>query len=136
MRALPSTTYRVVSSRATPLVIVSMLTCMVASTGLAEAINKSFAPTAEYNTEHGRYYTNCDATPPSFSVMIGGSNFIVNPADMIIRDKPDPHTLLCPTTISLGGTGPYILGAAFLNNVAVGFDVQAAELKFVSRPFY
>ncbi|KLU92007.1 hypothetical protein MAPG_10954 [Magnaporthiopsis poae ATCC 64411] len=103
---------------------------------LAEAINKSFAPTAEYNTEHGRYYTNCDATPPAFSVMIGGSNFIVNPADMIIRDRPDPHTLLCPTTISLGGTGPYILGAAFLNNVAVGFDVQAAELTFVSRPFY
>ncbi|KAL8380938.1 hypothetical protein RB595_005303 [Gaeumannomyces hyphopodioides] len=103
---------------------------------LAEAINKSFAPTAEYNTEHGRYYTKCDATPPSFSVVIGGTVFLVNPADMMIRDSPDPHTLLCATTISLGGTGPYILGAAFLNNVAVGFEVQAAELKFISRPFY
>ncbi|KAL8409495.1 hypothetical protein RB594_007799 [Gaeumannomyces avenae] len=103
---------------------------------LSEAINKAFVPTADYNWEYGRYYTTCDATSPSFSVVIGGTAFLVNPADMMIRDSPDAHTGLCATTISRGGQGPYILGAAFLNNVAVGFEVQAAELTFISRPFY
>ncbi|KAL8296691.1 hypothetical protein RB597_006005 [Gaeumannomyces tritici] len=103
---------------------------------LSEAINKAFVPTADYNWEYGRYYTTCDATSPSFSVVIGGTAFLVNPADMMIRDSPNAHTGLCATTISRGGQGPYILGAAFLNNVAVGFEVQAAELTFISRPFY
>ena len=73
---------------------------------------------------------------PQFSVLIGGVPFPVNPRDMLFRDFQDPVTGLCMTAIGSGGTGPYILGDTFLQNVVAIFDIGNAEMRFLSRPFY
>ncbi len=70
------------------------------------------------------------------SILIGGVEMPVNPHDMIFRDYRDPMTGLCMTAIGTGGTGPYILGAAFLQSVLAVFDIGKAEMRFLSRPYY
>ncbi len=55
---------------------------------------------------------------------------------MIYRDFRDPITGLCMTAVGTGGSGPFILGDAFLQNVVVEFDIANAEIHFMSRPYY
>lgn len=85
---------------------------------------------------YGAYFTNCDAKAPIFSVLIQGSRFFINPADLIYRKMVDPLTGLCMTAIASGGAGPYILGDAFLQNVLLIVDVGASQMEFISRPYY
>lgn len=40
------------------------------------------------------------------------------------------------TTIASGGSGPYILGDVFLQNVLAVFDVDDAVMQFASRKNY
>ncbi|TPX07809.1 uncharacterized protein E0L32_010496 [Thyridium curvatum] len=103
---------------------------------LADAINAAFDPPAKYLYSYGAYFTSCDAVAPPFSVVIGGTAFLINPKDMILRNQKDPLTGLCMTTVSTGGTGPFILGDAFLQNVLAVFDIGSAQMRFYGRPYY
>lgn len=98
---------------------------------LAAAVNALYNPPATF--ANGIYYTACNATVPEFGVTIGGRTFWINPADMLLRNMPDSLGD-CLTTIVPGGpSGPYILGAVFLQNVLAVFDVGAAEMRFAAR---
>ena len=108
-----------------------------------------------YSYQTGNYLTTCDAVAPQVAVRIGGASLPINPRDrewltgpktsisadfvnteVIFRDIVDPMTGLCVTSVASGGAGPFILGAAFLQNVLSIFDVGNAEMRFLSRPFY
>lgn len=65
--------------------------------------------------------------------MIDGVEFWINPADMLYHDLIDPLTGYCAISVASGGSGPYILGDAFLQNVVAVFDVGAAQMRFYSR---
>ena len=67
---------------------------------------------------------------------MGGIHFWLNPVDLIYHDMVDPETNLCMTAIAAGGSGPYILGDAFMQNALVIFDVGQAKMRFIPRPYY
>ncbi|KAI0142609.1 acid protease [Hypoxylon sp. NC0597] len=104
--------------------------------GLAEAVNEQFSPPATYLWYYDSYFTTCDATPPTFGVQIGATTFWVNPKDLLNKEEKDPRTGLCQTGISNGGTGPYILGAAFLTNVVVSMNIGSGNVEFWSHELY
>jgi len=106
------------------------------TTELADAVNAAFDPPAELVWELDAYFVDCDAVAPVFSVVVGGVAFVVNPRDLIFRAWQDELTGLCMTAIGSGGTGPYILGATFLQNVLAVFDVGYAQMRFIGRPYY
>lgn len=85
---------------------------------------------------YGAYFTACDAIAPVFAIVLGNTPFYLNPVDMIYRGIKDPITGLCMTAIASGGMGPYILGDAFMQNVMTTFDIDNAQIGFVSRRFY
>lgn len=85
---------------------------------------------------YGAYFTACDAQAPSFAVILKGVRYYINPVDLIYREMVDPLTGLCMTGVASGGTGPYILGDVFMQNVLAVFDVGNAQMRFMSRPFY
>ena len=84
----------------------------------------------------GAYFTHCDAVAPPMSVIIDHLELPINPKDLLYRDFPEPLTGLCMTAITDGGAGPFILGEAFMQNVLTVFDVESAEVRFMSRPYY
>ncbi|KHN97794.1 Peptidase A1 [Metarhizium album ARSEF 1941] len=100
---------------------------------LAEAVANAFQPRAVYLYQWGSYFAPCDAIPPSFAVVISGVEFWLNPADMIYRELVDPMTGYCAIAITSGGSGPYILGDVFLQNVVAVFDVGGAQMRFYGR---
>ncbi|KAF4587621.1 Peptidase A1 [Ophiocordyceps camponoti-floridani] len=100
---------------------------------LAEAIANAFQPRAVYLYQWGSYFAPCHSVPPPVSVVISGVEFSINAADMIYQDLRDPLTGYCAVAIASGGTGPYILGDVFLQNVVAVFDVGAAQMRFYSR---
>ncbi|KAH9893786.1 aspartic peptidase domain-containing protein [Xylariomycetidae sp. FL2044] len=102
---------------------------------MAEAVNARFRPNATYMWEHRSYFTDCDAVAPVFAVVIGGTRFPVNPLDLINREVRDPETGLCQTAVASGGSGPYILGDAFLKNVVVAVDAMAGHMTFYTHEF-
>ncbi|PHH65436.1 hypothetical protein CDD81_2540 [Ophiocordyceps australis] len=100
---------------------------------LAEAVAMAFEPRAVYMYQWGSYFAPCDAIPPRFAVIISGVEFWINPADLLYQDLRDPLTGYCAVAISSGGSGPYILGDVFLQNVVAVFDVGGAQMRFYSR---
>ncbi len=89
-----------------------------------------------YSWTYGAYFTDCEATAPSVYITLDGIEFIINPADLINRELKDPETGSCMTGIASGGTGPFILGDTFMQNVVSVFDVGGARMHFIPRPFY
>ncbi|KAK9436704.1 Peptidase A1 [Metarhizium brunneum] len=100
---------------------------------LAEAVANAFLPRAVYLYQWGSYFAPCDAVPPRFAVVISGIEFWLNPSDMIYRDLVDPMTGYCAVAITSGGSGPYILGDVFLQNVVAVFDIGGAQMRFYRR---
>jgi hypothetical protein len=100
---------------------------------LAEAIARSFEPEAVYLYNWDGYFVECNAIPPQFAVIIDGVEFWINPADLIYRDMVDPLTGYCAIGIASGGSGPYILGDVFLQNVVAVFDIGGGKMRFYPR---
>jgi hypothetical protein len=100
---------------------------------LAEAIARSFEPEAVYLYNWDGYFVECNAIPPQFAVLIGGVEFWINPTDLIYRDMVDPLTGYCAIGIASGGSGPYILGDVFLQNVVAVFDIGGGKMRFYPR---
>jgi hypothetical protein len=103
---------------------------------LADAINQAFSPAAVYLWMYGAYFTSCTATAPPMAVVFNGTPFFINPVDLIYRNMVDPMTGLCMTGIASGGTGPFVLGDVFLQNVMATYDIGRAEMRFVGREYY
>lgn len=93
----------------------------------------AFEPHAVYLYQWGSYFAPCDAVAPLFAVVIGGVEFFVNPADMMYQELVDPQSGYCAIAVASGGSGPYILGDAFLQSVLAVFDVGSAEMRFYGR---
>ncbi|KAJ9143359.1 Aspartic-type endopeptidase-like protein [Pleurostoma richardsiae] len=119
-----------------PFIVDTGTTLIYLPPSVAEAINNLFDPPGEYMWGYGAYFTACDAVAPPFAVVLDGQPFYVNPVDMIYRGVQDPISGLCMTAVTSGGTGPFILGSAWLQNVVATFDVDNAEMTFVGRRFY
>ncbi|KAF7554328.1 hypothetical protein G7046_g6851 [Stylonectria norvegica] len=116
-----------------PYMVDTGTTMMYLPPPLAEAIANAFEPRAVYLYQWGSYFAPCDAVAPQFAVVISGTKFWINPADMIFPQLMDPLTGYCAVAIASGGSGPFILGDVFLQNVVAVFDVGGAEMRFYSR---
>ncbi|KAK4152559.1 aspartic peptidase domain-containing protein [Chaetomidium leptoderma] len=119
-----------------PYIVDSGTTLNYLPSSLADAINASFDPPAVYMWMYGAYFTSCNAIVPQVAVVLDGINFNINPVDLLYRGLVDPLTGLCMTAIADGGSGPYILGDAFMQNALVVFDVGQAKMRFISRQHY
>ncbi|GAB1312608.1 Aspartic-type endopeptidase-like protein [Madurella fahalii] len=119
-----------------PYIIDSGTTLNYLPPDLADSINQAFQPPGVYIWMYGAYFTACDAIAPQVAVILDGIKFWINPVDLIYRNLVDPLTGLCLTAISSGGTGPYILGDAFMQNALVVFDVGEAKMRFIPRQRY
>ncbi|AEO71918.1 uncharacterized protein THITE_50908 [Thermothielavioides terrestris NRRL 8126] len=119
-----------------PYIVDSGTTLNYLPPSLADAINAAFEPPAVYMWMYGAYFTSCDAIVPQVAVILDGIKFFINPVDLLYRTMVDPMTGLCLTAISSGGTGPYILGDAFMQNSLVVFDVGRAKMRFIPRQHY
>jgi hypothetical protein len=106
------------------------------------AISEAYDPPAggQYINQDGfpGYSVDCNATAPEFSIIIGGTNFRVNPLDMILQETSKEGETVCSIGFFDGGTDSvlYILGDTFQRNVVSVFDVGAAEMRFAPRGFY
>lgn len=100
---------------------------------LAKQLNSQFSPKAKLQS--GAYLVDCNAKPPAFSVTVGGKSFAADPQDLIIKDQPDKTSGLCITGFQDGGSGPFILGDAWMKSVVVVFDVGASEMRFASHKY-
>lgn len=123
---------------------------------ITEAFNRAFDPPA--TLKGGLWEVRCDATPPSFSVRIGGTDFVINSAELLPPQaiSYDPKTGLCVCRVRVRHvsnrladvllkqiTGiqsskgiPPVLGGTFLKNVVAVFDIGAAEMRFAPHVNY
>lgn len=64
---------------------------------------------------------------------IGGVNFAINSADLIMQPQIDSSTGMCAVGFQDGGnSSPFTLGGTFLNNVLSTFDLGALEMRFTA----
>jgi len=84
----------------------------------AAAFNALFSPPGRY--VDGAYLVHCNATAPSFTVVIGGQKFPMNPLDLIQLPPVIPG--FCWSTILPSENEENVLGAVFLKNVLAVFD--------------
>ena len=96
-------------------------------------------PPAIYNETFSLYAVPCNATPPTFSLDIGGKSFTMHPNDMFL-----PFSLgeTCATSFTNGfefgpayEEGFYAIGAAFLHNVVAVFDVEGGGMHFAVHKY-
>lgn len=120
---------------------------------IAKAINSLFQPPA-FNTYSSTTYVNCTGLDyiPSISIKIGGVDFLINPEDMVVRDKGLQYDSqvgdyvekdICYSAVQesfptrdRSGAVVNILGQPFLKNAMVTFDVPNEQIGLVSRPYY
>ena len=110
--------------------MVSSLTSYL-QTALATKIFQSFKPPATFASSSGFYEVPCNAIAPKLAITIGGVNFPVSPADLIMQPQFDGATGHCVVGFQDGG-GDFILGATFLNNVLSTFDLGRLEVRFTA----
>lgn len=100
----------------------------------AAAFNTFFDPPATLDEDNGLYFVDCNATAPSFGVMISEEIFLTNPYDLISPNGDGT----CLSGIQDGGSGPFILGDVFLKNVLAVFDLTPGDyqMHFSAREYY
>ncbi|KAK2607027.1 hypothetical protein N8I77_005736 [Diaporthe amygdali] len=105
-------------------------------TDIVDEIAEAFDPPAEYSDMFGFYVVDCDAIIPEVAVVINGTSFYLNSADLVLdaaKGINDP----CFIAFNDGGPdGPYVLGSVFLKNVLAVFDIENAVMEFAGREFY
>jgi Eukaryotic aspartyl protease len=108
-------------------------------TSVANAFNAAFNPPAVYSPSEGVYYVDCKAKKPAFDIVIAGTNFNINPLDVILFFGTDTNGKdICISGVGDGGVDQsvYVLGDTFLKNVIAVFDVGAAQMAFAAREHY
>ncbi|ETS77156.1 hypothetical protein PFICI_11030 [Pestalotiopsis fici W106-1] len=101
---------------------------------VADGIANLFSPPAQYYGS-GTYTVPCDATPPTVNVGLGGKKFSIDPSSLILPETRMPEFDADYCTIGIArGSGTYILGDVFLQEMLVVFDVSdKKEMKFAQR---
>lgn len=94
-----------------------------------------YDPPAVFSEAFFAAVTSCNASVPEFGISIGGQVFMISQADMLMQSSADPATGLCAVGVMDGGTGPYVLGDTFMNNVIAVFDIGAAEMRFAEYKY-
>jgi hypothetical protein len=104
-------------------------------TAVVKKVASLFSPKATYDSSQGAYFVSCTAKAPAFGVKIGGTTFSLDPRDLIMQGQRDTSSGKCLVGLADGGSGPFILGDTFLNNVVAVFDVGAAEMRFAKHTY-
>lgn len=119
-----------------PVIVDSGTTLTYLPTPLVRAINAAFDPPSLYIPEQGVYENFCDAKPPSFSLMIGGTEFSMKAEDLLLQGVGGYDSLTggCLVGVQDGGNsgGPWILGETFMRAVVAVFDVGNEEMGFAA----
>ncbi len=99
---------------------------------IVEDVNSQFSPPATNDT--GIWIVPCNATAPNVTIQIAGTEFTINPVDLLALPRDGG---ICSSGFQVGpitGTGlPFILGDVFMLNVISVFDVGASEMRFGQR---
>ncbi|KAF2096087.1 acid protease [Rhizodiscina lignyota] len=110
---------------------------------IADAINSAFDPPAEFDPFTQNYYVDCNATAPRIGITINGTEFFINPQDLILHnvelgdDAPADMEAPCGSGAGAAGeSGMFVLGDVFLKNVLAVYDVGAGEMRFAARENY
>ena len=93
---------------------------------VSNAINRIFAT---YDPTGGTWYADCNATAPSWDLIIGGQSFSIDPRDMIVENSDG----VCLSGVQDAFNGFAILGDVFLKNVLAVFDVGNLEMRFAQK---
>ncbi|KAI9691085.1 MAG: hypothetical protein M1822_008705 [Bathelium mastoideum] len=96
---------------------------------VSAAINGLFGSQGNYDPNSGTWFVDCNATAPSWSLVIGGQTFHIDPRDMIV-EGPESN---CVSGVQEAFSSFSILGDVFLKNVLAVFDVGNAEMRFAAR---
>jgi hypothetical protein len=102
---------------------------------IAKAFNSGWIPPAKNDRLQG-WLVECNAKPPKFAVTIGGTNFEVDPKDLVLPSEKGGPGALCTSGVQEGLQWQQggLLGATFLKNVVAVFDVGPnAEMRFAAR---
>ncbi|ROV90509.1 hypothetical protein VMCG_09823 [Cytospora schulzeri] len=118
-----------------PIIVDSGTTLLYLPTAMYNDIVGLYNPPAIYIEDEGAAFAPCNATVPELGVEIGGTVFWISEADMLMQDYVDPETGYCLVGPQDGGTGPYILGDTFMNNVISVFDIGASEIRFAAHDY-
>ena len=83
----------------------------------------------------------CNATPPTFGITIGGIAFDIDARDMLPEADLYHAGDNCMTGMQPGNycrktTGPFLLGDSFLKNVAAVYDIGGTEMRFAQGAPY
>jgi len=111
-------------------------------TALAKAYNEKFVPAAKFSKAEDTYYVACNATVPSFEVVIGGKTFTVDAKDQILPSGTNEKgEEVCISGTQDGGdpSDPdtvYIMGDVFLHNVVSTFNVKKNTITLTQRAAY
>ena len=97
---------------------------------VAQAVNSQFVPPAVNESSGIGYTVNCNASAPSFGVVINGQTFWINPADLI---ESRGEGLSCWSGIQAAADDEFSLGDVFFKNVLAVFDVGAGKMYFANR---
>lgn len=100
-----------------------------------EDILALYDPPAIYIDDEGAAFAPCDASVPVLGAQINGTVFYISEDDLLMQEYVDPETGYCLIGPQDGGSGPYILGDTFLNNVVSVFDVGASEVRFAAHNY-
>ena len=78
-------------------IVDSGTTLVYLPTALAEDINAAFNPPSVYDASAGVFENDCNATPPSFSINIGGTDFKISGHELLLKGTLgyDPTTGGC-----------------------------------------
>lgn len=111
-------------------------TLLYVPTEIAKAYNEQFVPKATFVADEDTYYVDCDATAPAFAVTIGGVEFSVTAADVILPIGDGE----CLSGIQDGGSvsdgNIFILGDVFLHNVVATFNLSSNVVTLTERTAY
>lgn len=102
---------------------------------LYDDIAALYDPPAVYIEDEGASFAPCNASVPYVGVKIGGTVFNISDADLLMQEIVDPTTGYCLIGPQDGGSGPYILGDTFMNNVISVFDIGASEIRFAAHDY-
>lgn len=121
------------------MIVDSGTTLMYLPDEIADAINFAYDPPAECDN-YGNCFVECSAKAPRISVKINGTDFYINPKDMIVDNVDTTQVVTppnikhpCSSGVGPAGNGMYVLGEVFLKNVLAVFDVGAGMMRFAAR---
>ncbi|KAK2601449.1 hypothetical protein N8I77_010898 [Diaporthe amygdali] len=118
-----------------PVIVDSGTTLLYLPTDLYDDIAALYDPPAVYIEDEGASFAPCNASVPYVGVKIGGKVFNISDADLLMQEVVDPTTGYCLIGPQDGGSGPYILGDTFMNNVISVFDIGASEIRFAAHDY-